>query len=319
MTSSRPKIVSLIPSATEIVACLGLTDYLVGRSHECDYPPAVKLLPVCTEPKFDPEGSSSQIHARVTDLLQSALSVYRIKTEVLETLQPTHILTQAQCEVCAVSLADVEQAVASLTQVQPQIISLQPNTLTEVWADIERVALALEVDSVQPLRRLKQRVERCVQTGQDLLNPASEHPVVRPTVACIEWAEPLMAAGNWIPELVHLAGGESLFGSVGEHSPWLSWAELLTANPDVIVLMPCGYDLDRTRRDAELLARHPDWASLKAVQSKQVYITDGNQYFNRPGPRLVDSLEILAEILHPLLQADAQLSQPYQGSGWAKV
>jgi iron complex transport system substrate-binding protein len=303
MLQSSPRIVSLIPSATEIVALLGMADCLVGRSHECDYPPSVKALPICTEPKFNPEGSSAEIHERVTDLLQSALSVYRIKTEVLEQLQPTHILTQAQCEVCAVSLGDVEQAVKELTGIQPQIISLQPNVLVDVWTDIERVAEALGVSAVDQLAALQQRVEVCTQATQSL-----EH---RPTVACIEWSDPLMAAGNWIPELVELAGGRSLFGIVGQHSPWLQWDQLVEANPEVIVFMPCGYDLQRTRRDAELLSHHAQWSSLKAAQTGQVYITDGNQYFNRPGQRLVDSLEILAEILHP-----QSFSPSHKETGW---
>jgi iron complex transport system substrate-binding protein len=298
MTQSS-RIVSLIPSATEIVAFLGLTDSLVGRSHECDFPSEVTALPVCTEPKFNPEGTSGQIHQRVTDLLQSALSVYRVKTEVLEHLQPTHILTQAQCEVCAVSLADVEQAVAKLTHSQAQIISLQPNTLADVWGDIERIAQVLGVTA--PLDSLQQRVAACTKATQSLPHP---------TVACIEWAEPLMAAGNWIPELVEMAGGKSLFGTVGQHSPWLQWSELSAADPDVIVLMPCGYSLSRTREDAEHLAQHSEWQNLRAVQTGRVYLTDGNQYFNRPGPRLVDSLEILTEILHP----ESQFG--YEGKGW---
>jgi iron complex transport system substrate-binding protein len=303
MLRSSPRIVSLIPSATEIVALLGMTDRLVGRSHECDYPFSVKALPICTEPKFNPEGSSAEIHGRVTDLLQSALSVYRIKTEVLDQLQPTHILTQAQCEVCAVSLSDVEQAVKELTGIQPQIISLQPNVLADVWADIEQVAAALNVSAAEQLATLKQRVQACAAIAQATGD--------RPTVACIEWSDPLMAAGNWIPELVELAGGRSLFGIVGQHSPWLQWDKLVEANPETMVFMPCGYNLQRTRQDAELLSHHPQWLSLKAVQTGQVYITDGNQYFNRPGQRLVDSLEILAEILHP------QSFLPiHQGTGW---
>lgn len=304
MSQEQLRIVSLIPSATEIVACLGLTDRLVGRSHECDYPPEVQTLPVCTEPKFNPAGTSGEIHDRVTDLLQSALSVYRVKTEVLQQLRPTHILTQAQCEVCAVSLNEVEQAVAKLTHVQSQIISLQPNTLAEVWADIQQVAESFQVAA--PIAALQQRVAACVQATQGL------EQTDRPTVACIEWADPLMAAGNWIPELVEMAGGLSLLGTIGQHSPWLKWEDLLAANPAVIVLMPCGFDLQRTCQDAELLAQHPQWNQLKAVQAGRVYLTDGNQYFNRPGPRLVDSLEILLEILHP----DRVRSTQYQGSGW---
>ncbi len=305
MANTELRIVSLIPSATEIAAQLGFAEQLVGRSHECDYPPEVQSLPICTAPKFNPNGTSGEIHDRVTDLLQSALSVYQIKTEVLEQLQPTHILTQAQCEVCAVSLADVEQAVATLTHSQPQIISLQPNTLADVWQDIHRVATALSVDGQPAISQLQARVNACAEKTQALSD--------RPRVACIEWADPLMAAGNWVPELVTLAGGESLFGVVGQHSPWLQWEALTAANPEVIILMPCGYDLARTRQDLTVLAQNPAWSDLTAVQNSQVYVVDGNQYFNRPGPRLVDSLEILAEILHPDL-----FHFGYKGQGWER-
>jgi iron complex transport system substrate-binding protein len=298
----QTRIVSLIPSATEIVAALGLTECLVGRSHECDYPASVQALPICTEPKFNPEGTSEEIHDRVTHLLQSALSVYRVKTEVLEQLQPTHILTQAQCEVCAVSLSDVEQAVDQLTHSRPQVISLQPNVLADVWQDIARVGTALGVLPDHAIATLQNRISHLQQLLQD--------PQDRPTVACIEWIEPLMAAGNWIPELVKLAGGRSLFGVEGQHSPWLQWQDLLVANPDVIIAMPCGFDLPRTRMELQALVHKPEWAALRAVQTGRVYVTDGNQYFNRPGPRLVDSAEILAEILQ-----DAQFG--YQDRGWS--
>lgn len=304
-SSSTLRIVSLIPSATEIVAFLGLTDALVGRSHECDYPPEVQALPVCTAPKFSPEGTSLEIHDRVTNLLQSALSVYQVKTEVLQELRPTHILTQAQCEVCAVSLSDVEQAVAELVESRPQIISLQPNTVADIWADIEQVGEKLAVSAVEGIMTLEQRVNTCISQTQVLATDD------RPTVACIEWIEPLMAAGNWIPELVQGAGGTNLFGVVGEHSPWLKWEDLIAANPDVIVIMPCGFALDRTRQEALQLTQHLQWQELQAVKTGRVYVTDGNQYFNRPGPRLVDSLEILAEILHP-----DRIRYGFQGKGW---
>lgn len=305
MPQNSLRIISLIPSATEIVCALGLADCLVGRSHECDFPPAVKALPVCTAPKFDPEGTSGEIHQRVTDLLTSALSVYRVDVARLETLQPTHIITQAQCEVCAVSLGEVETAVANLTQSQLQLISLSPNRLGDVWDDIHRVGSALlgasgRVDAV--VMELKKRVQDCADRTAGLITP---------TVACIEWTEPLMAAGNWVPELVSLAGGKSLFGQVGQHSPWMSWDELTAADPEVVVIMPCGYDMVVTRRESVAMINHPQWADLKAVQTGRVYIADGNQYFNRPGPRLVDSLEILAEIFHPEV-----FDYGYRGRGW---
>ncbi|WP_008319560.1 cobalamin-binding protein [Leptolyngbya sp. PCC 6406] len=298
------RIVSLIPSATEIVDALGLGGCLVGRSHECDYPPAVKALPVCTAPKFDPAGDSATIHQRVTELLTSALSVYQVNLEVLEALRPTHILTQAQCEVCAVNLAEVEAAAAQLTGSQPQIISLEPNCLADVWADIERVGLALGAEqTVAVVAGLQGRVQTCVTQA------AACAP--KPTVACIEWIEPLMAAGNWVPELVQMAGGTSLLGTPGEHSPWISWEDLIAADPEIIVIMPCGYDLAVTRREAETLTHHSAWSTLKAVRQGHVYLVDGNQYFNRPGPRLVESLEILAEIFHPEV-----FGTGHRGQGW---
>ncbi|CBN55953.1 MULTISPECIES: cobalamin-binding protein [Kamptonema] len=287
------RIVSLIPSATEILQILGLTGSIVGRSHECDYPPEIQQLPICTQPKFNPEGTSGEIHNRVTELLENALSVYKVEIETLEQLQPTHILTQAQCEVCACSLVEVEQAVSTLVNSKPEIISLQPNLLAEVWTDIQRVADIIGVDGKSAIEQLKSRVDAITSTFSQQVNSNI------PTVACIEWIEPLMAAGNWIPELVTMAGGNSLFGIVGQHSPWLQWESLVKANPDVIIFMPCGFDLNRTRIEAMEMLKYTEWETLQAVQTGKVYITDGNSYFNRPGPRLVDSLEILAEILHP--------------------
>lgn len=293
MTNFQFRIVSLIPSATEIVASLGLTEAIVGRSHECDYPREVQSLLVCTQPKFNPEGSSSQIHERVTDLLQSALSVYKVEIEVLEELRPTHIITQAQCEVCACSLADVQEAVNKLVGSKPEIISLQPNLLGEVWADIQKVAAVFAVNSEPVLTELSNRIRACSEKTKLLTDEE------RPTVACIEWSDPLMAAGNWIPELVELAGGQGLFGVKGEHSSWLNWDDFVAADPEVIIFMPCGFDLSKTREDALPLRERSLWQNLSAVKNGRVYITDGNSFFNRPGPRLVDSLEILAEILHP--------------------
>jgi iron complex transport system substrate-binding protein len=296
------RIVSLLPSATEIVAALGLADCLVGRSHECDYPEAVKALPICTAANLDSKASSHEIHRRVTELLSQSLTIYQLDLAQLERLQPTHIITQAQCDVCAVSLAEVEAAVQEGLASQPVLISLQPNTLQEVWQDLARTAQCLGVSAEITISQLQARVRDCQAQTQTL---------PRPTVACIEWTEPLMAAGNWVPELVDLAGGTNLFGTLGHHSPWLDWSALLTANPEVIVFMPCGFDLDQTRQAVTELATKPDWQMLQAVQTGRVYLTDGNQYFNRPGPRLVDSLEILAEILHP-----ETCPFGYQGKAW---
>ena len=288
------RIVSLIPSATEIVAALGYENCLVGRSHECDFPARVKELPVCTAPKFDPNGSSAQIHERVSELLSSALSVYRVEVDVLKALRPTHIITQAQCDVCAASLGDVEQAANDLMadEIEIEIVSLQPNRLADVWGDIVRVAKAIGDSAAESVAM--RLVDELKQTLGDLAEGSAGE---EKTVACIEWTEPLMAAGNWVPELVSLAGGRSCFGKAGEHSDWMQWAELVAADPDMIVVMPCGYDLAQARRAAEEMSDRDEWRSLSAVKAGNVYLVDGNQYFNRPGPRLVESGQILAEII----------------------
>jgi iron complex transport system substrate-binding protein len=305
MNVQNLRIVSLIPSATEIVAALGLTDRIVGRSHECDYPAEIQDRPVCTQARLNSGASSAKIDRDVNELLQSALSIYQIETDVLEQLQPTHIITQDQCDVCAVSLSEVEKAVASLIHSQPQIISLQPNVLADVWKDIERVGDALGVESRRLVEDLECRIKICEQKIKGL------SVTEMPTVACIEWIDPLMTAGNWIPKLVSSSGGQPLFSAEGQPSPKIDWETLVATNPGAIVFMPCGFDLNRTRGEALALTQHPEWQDLRAVTTGRVYITDGNSYFNRPGPRLVDSQEILAEILHPEI-----FQYGYKGTAW---
>jgi iron complex transport system substrate-binding protein len=262
---------------------------LVGRSHECDYPHAVASLPVCTRPKIQVTGNSAEIDRQVKSNLTNALSIYEVLDDVLEELQPTHILTQTQCEVCAVSLKDVERSVASRLKSQPKIVSLQPNSLADIWDDIRRIAVALEIPErgEEVIGQLQGRMQMIVAgaTAQ------------KPTVACIEWLEPLMAAGNWVPELVEMAGGFNLFGEAGKHSPWMTWDSLVQKDPDVIVVMPCGFDEERTRAEMYWMTDRAGYTELKAARTGQVYTVDGNQYFNRPGPRVVESLEILTGIL----------------------
>ena len=283
----------MIASATEIICALGYESELVGRSHECDYPAWIKALPVCTAPKFNVEGTSYEIDQRVKAIVQDSLSVYRVDACVLEELQPTHIITQSQCEVCAVSLKDVEQAVCELTGSSPIVVSLEPNDLADVWKDIRRVGVALS-DPEQADRLVEQLQDRIGGTIDACHRIAS-----RPSIACIEWIEPLMAAGNWMPELVEMAGGTNLFGEAGKHSPWMTFEQLIDKDPDVIVVSPCGFDIARTLQEMNLLSGKSNWNSISAVRNQRVYVADGNAFFNRPGPRLVESLEILAEILHP--------------------
>ncbi|MGE3313617.1 MAG: cobalamin-binding protein [Planctomycetaceae bacterium] len=301
----RHRIVSLIPSGTEIVAALGYESQIVGRSHECDFPPDVVGAAVCTESKVDSTRTSRQIEDEVREKLVEAVSLYRVHADELKRLEPTLIVTQAQCEVCAVSLRDVEEAVCGLFETRPGIVSLEPMQLDDIWKDILRVGKALECElhAAQVVENLQQRLEairlRTVLIGN------------RPRVACIEWIDPLMAAGNWVPELVDIAGGENLFGRIGEHSPWLEWESLKDSDPDVIIAMPCGFDIERTAREMSPLVTRPGWKELRAVRELRVYLVDGNQYFNRPGPRLVESAEILAEILHP-----QKFDFGHRGAGW---
>ncbi|HUP00917.1 MAG TPA: cobalamin-binding protein, partial [Gemmatimonadota bacterium] len=287
------RIASLIASSTEIVCALGFGDDLVARSHECDYPPGIERLPIVTEPKIATDGTGYEIDQRVRALIQEALSVYRVDAARLRQLAPDLILTQTQCEVCAVSLADVEEALADWTGERPRVVSLEPDALADVWSDIERVAAALGAPDrgAALVADLRRRMAAVAERARE--------PAERPTVACVEWIDPLMAAGNWMPELVEMAGGINLFGEAGRHSPWMTWEELVERDPDVIVVLPCGFDIPRARAGMPDLTSRPGWLDLAAVRSGRVALADGVRYFNRPGPRLVESLEILGEILHP--------------------
>jgi iron complex transport system substrate-binding protein len=302
------RIVTLLPSATEIVYALGFGGELVGRSHECDFPAGVERLPMLTEPKFKVEGTSVEIDERVKRIVDDTLSVYRVDAAKLRELRPDVIVTQSQCEVCAVSEREVEAAVTEWLGARPRIVSLAPYALADIFADIVRVADALGdrkrgEDTVANLRaRMEAVADRSVKAGS------------RPTFACIEWVDPLMSAGNWMPELVAMAGGTNLFGKAGEHSPWMKFEELAAKDPEVIMVSPCGFTIKRSREELPALAARPLWNKLRAVHEHKVFLADGNQYFNRPGPRIVESLEILAEILHPEI-----FHFGHEGSGWVRL
>jgi iron complex transport system substrate-binding protein len=295
------RIISLLASATEMVAALGCLDQMVGRSHECDYPPEVHALPVVSAVQIDINASSAQIDAQVKQLAEEqrepqdpalkALSIYAIDVDKLQELRPDVIFTQTQCEVCAVSERDVTRAIAQLTGLNPHVVSLSPYRLKDVWEDMLRVGRALgKRDQAQAL------VEKYQQRLADLAVKTSAFGA-KPGVAVLEWLDPLMGAGNWTPELVACAGGKNVFGEIGQHTPWLAWEELQAADPDVIVLSPCGYTLERAMQDVPLLQNHSAWADLQAVRNGKVYAIDGNQYLNRSGPRLVESAELLARAI----------------------
>jgi iron complex transport system substrate-binding protein len=261
-------------------------------------------LPALTAPKFEVEGSSADIDARVRAIVRDGLSVYRVDAEALAALEPDVIVTQDHCQVCAVSLADVEAATCTWVHRPVETVSLKPDSLADVYADIARVALALGVEEagralVADMQRRLAAV-RAQVTGR-----------VRPRVAFIEWVEPLMAGGNWMPELIELAGGRNLFGEAGKHSDWMQWDELVAAAPEAIVVAPCGYGLERCLEELPLLQAKPGWAGLPAVRDGRVHFADGNAYFNRPGPRLAESAEMLAEMIHPEMGG-----RPHGNAAW---
>lgn len=298
------RVVSLIPSATEIVCALGRRDALVGVSHECDHPGGVEELPACTSSKLDVDGDSAAIHRDVTALLEQALSVYRVDADRLRELAPDVVVTQDQCEVCAVGYEQVEAVVREVLDDDVTVVSLQPTTLEDVFGDIHRVGQVLGV----PDRAARVVTQSRVRL-EALRRGVEGRP--RPSVAAIEWIDPLMAAGNWVPELIDIAGGIATAGEAGAHSPWLAPDQLTAADPDAIVVMPCGFPLERTVTEAAGLRDIPGWEELHAVREGRVFHTDGHAYFNRPGPRLVDSAEILAEILHP-----DRFEPRHRGTAW---
>lgn len=304
---STQKIVSLLPAATEIVCALGLEQNLVGRSHECDFPEQIQLVPVCSTANLDASLSSAEIDKKVKEILTDALSFYTIDRKLIRQLSPDVVITQAQCEVCAVSLKDVEDALVNYLDKQAQIISLQPSTLNDMFNNIQEVAASLNVTDRADalLEELQERVE--------IIRHKLKFIEAKPTVACIEWLEPMMLSGNWIPELVEIAGGKSILAEADKHSPYVEWDDIRLQDPEIIVIMPCGFSIERTLKEIDVILQLPGLAELQAVKNNRVYIADGNQYFNRPGPRIVDSVEILAEIINP-----KQFIFGYEGEGWMK-
>ncbi|MCB1749730.1 MAG: cobalamin-binding protein [Gammaproteobacteria bacterium] len=288
------RIVSLLPSATEIVCSLGLEADLVGITHECDYPPSVHGLPAVTTTAIPHDAASRDIDAAVRERLAGTRALYSLDVARLAALAPDLIVTQALCDVCAVADVEVRAAAAALARV-PRVVNLEPFTLDEVFDCISAVGAAAGVGerAATVVAGLRARVAAVVARNQAL--------AARPRVALLEWLDPPFGCGHWSPELVAMAGGEEVLGRAGQASTTSSWAELAAADPDVLVFACCGFDPARTRVDIELVMREPAVRALRAVRDGRLWLVDGNQYFSRPGPRLVDSLEILAHALHPAL------------------
>lgn len=318
------RIVSLIASATEMLAALGFAGEIVGISHECDFPSdAVRGRPVLTRPKMNVRRESLAIHRDVQSLVAQALAVYEIDVEKLRALQPTHIITQDQCDVCAVPYGDVERACQAVCGGTVQIVTLHPDALDDIFRDIEKVGEALGVaDRAHALnadlRARMQKISTCA--AADVQTIAAAHITTdatatldtcnttgattnsvraKPRVICLEWMEPLMIAGNWIPEMVALAGGDNGISKVGDHTHVVTWDNVRAFDPDVILVMPCGYTIADTFARRDELEALPGWSDTRAMRSGRVFAVDGNTYMNRPGPRIVESFAILAGLLHP--------------------
>ena len=297
------RIVSLLPSATEIVYALNLGASLVGVTHECDYPADTRTKTVVTHSLLDhTQANSAEIDQAVRQQLQDGLSLYSLDEHLLGQLAPDLILTQALCQVCAVEYGQVERAVRDVSaeygQMAPKVLSLEPNSLDDILATIATVGAATGTSARadELIGELRGRVERVREVAAGAAR--------RPRVACIEWLDPIFGPGHWLPELVNIAGGQAGLGVAHTDSRRVAWGDVIAFAPEVIIVTPCGFDLQRTIDEAlAVLPSRTGWQALPAVRQGRVYAVDGNAYFSRPGPRVVDSLELIAELIHPELFA----------------
>jgi iron complex transport system substrate-binding protein len=292
------RIVSFLSSATEMLFALGLGEQVVAVSHECDFPPAVQCLPRATRSWIDSTRTSGEIDDEVKRRVAAGQPLYGIDEELVAKLAPDLIVTQAQCDVCAVRHADVIDLVQSRPELRAaRVLALNPQSLDDVLLDIERVGRA--ADAMDAASVFVQSLRRKIDHVASRTAGLTTHE--RPRVVCIEWVQPLMAAGNWTPALIELAGGRSGLAEAGLHSGYIAWEEVRTFNPEVLLVAPCGFDLARSCEDALLLRKLPSFGELSAAKSGRVFVIDGNAYLNRSGPRLVESLEILAHLIQPQL------------------
>jgi len=287
------KVVSLLPSATEIISRLGLEKNLVGVSHECDFPESVALLPKLTSSSINTELSSSNIHKSVMEVMKRAVSVYDLNLELLTSLKPDFIITQDLCDVCAVSFEQVEQACQEVLDKNARIISLKPKVLRDIWDDVQNVADQLSVN--EKGREFHEEMESRIKALQTRRRDGAS-----PKVLTIEWIDPIYIGGMWLPEMIAIVGGQVCIAESGQPAPAVDREDLEKIEPDVVVIKPCGYKLEQTLKELELLKKQlPDWQ-----KPPRIYLVDGNSYFNRPGPRILDSLEILAYCTYPDLYLD---------------
>ncbi len=285
------RIVSLVPNGTEILFALGAGDLVVGVSHECDFPPEARTRPILTGSALTPGMSAAEVDQAVSAQVGSGLSLYTLDEARIAELAPDIIVTQQLCPVCAVSTEQVDGAVRPLP-LCPELVSLDPTTLADVFADIQRVGevTGRTAEAEALLRGLQRRLDavRARVAGRP-----------RPRVVALEWLDPPFAGGHWVPEMIEIAGGIDALARPGDHSRRLTWDDIRAADPDRLVVMPCGFDEAGARDQISLLSDHPDWQELRAVRAGRVHPVDANGCFSRPGPRLVDGIERLAAIFHP--------------------
>lgn len=299
------RVLSLLASGTEIVCALGAGDWLVGRSHECDNPAWVRDLPACSEPAFDVSGSSGEIDREVTRRIRAHEPLYILDDARITSLKPDLVIAQEHCEVCAVTPGDVERANCALGTMQ--VMALSAGTLDGIFTGIERVAAALGLEDrgrdliAGERARLEAVRQRCAQHAAKSL-------------VLLEWSDPIFAMGNWGPELVAAANGNLLIGKVGEHSRAIAWEQVRAADPEVLIVAPCGFSLERALSERSNLEQLPGWADMRAVRAGQVAYADGNLFFNRSGTTVTRTAEILAEILHG--EVTGELTE---GSAWCWV
>lgn len=287
------RICSLLPSATEVIASLGLGNELVGISHECDYPPSIKHVPIMVEPVIPPHGLvSTAIDSQVRQLVASGQRLYRLKDHLLRQAKPELILSQDLCHVCAITPDQLQDAIGSMPR-QPTILTLNPSSVRDVIDDVVRIgdAAGRSADGQHLAAHLRDRLDAVHRRLQTISQ--------RPRVVCIEWLAPLYVAGHWVPEMVQRAGGLDVLAQPGSPSRVVTWDEILAAAPDVLLIMPCGFSVEKTHAELLQLMQHPDQWQLSPALAEHTYLVDASSYFSRPGPRLIDGIELLATILHP--------------------
>ncbi|MDP1946992.1 MAG: cobalamin-binding protein [Nitrospirota bacterium] len=287
------RICSLLPSATEVIAALGLSEELVGISHECDYPPSVGSVPIMVEPMIPPHGlTSAEIDRQVAQLVASGQRLYRLNHDRLCDSRPDLILSQDLCHVCAVTPDQLHEAIRAMPH-QPTVLTLNPGTVHDVIDDVVRIgdAAGRSAEGHRLASQLRERLEAVRTRVRNLSH--------RPRVVCIEWLSPLYVAGHWVPEMVQLAGGQDVLAQPGTPSRVVTWDDIVAASPDLLIVMPCGFSVERTRTELAQLMQQPGQWSIPSALREQTFLVDASSYFSRPGPRLIDGIELLAAILHP--------------------